>query len=176
MGGSSISINGTVKPGETYDMALHQISPDTPGQYGGLWQMVNGQSVPFGARVWVRITVPGTVPPPTLPPVPTAIPPVQPTLPTAPVIDYFGSNVSSVAQGGIVTLSWSFSGQGLASARLTRTNPDGTQTPLYGGADVAPAGTYDDLAASIGVYVYSLSVSSEFGGATVRTITVNVNP
>ena len=176
MGGLSVAINGTVRPGEIYDMAIYQRSPDTPGQYAGLWQMVNGQNVPFGARVWVRITVPGAAPPPTVPPVPTAIPPVQPTSPSAPVIDYFSSNVSSVIQGGLITLSWSFSGQGLASARLIRTNPDGSQTQLYGGADVAPTGTYDDLAGFAGIYVYSLTVSSEFGGTTVRTVTITVNP
>ena len=46
----------------------------------------------------------------------------------------------------LITLSWSFSGQNLAAARLTRTNPDGKQTPLYGGADVTSPGSYDDLA------------------------------
>jgi len=138
--------------------------------------MVNGQNAPFGTRVWVKIVVPGAQPPPTAVPSPTTIPPVQPTLPTGPVINYFQSNANAVSQGNVVTLSWSFSGQSLASARLTRTNPDGTQTPLYGGADVNSPGSYDDLTMIPGVYTYSLSVSSEFGGTTVQTVTITVNP
>jgi len=176
MGGAAASISGTVRPGETYDMSIAMRSPSTPGRYGGLWQMVNGKNVPFGTRVWVKIRIPGAEPPPTAIPQPTAIPPVQPTLPTAPVIDYFQSSANSVSQGNVVTLSWSFSGQDLASARLTRTNPDGTQTPLYGGEDVTSPGSYDDIAASPGTFTYSLSVSSEFGGTAVRTVTVTVNP
>lgn len=159
MNGSVVPVSGTVKPGDTFDMAINQRAPSVPGRYGGLWQMVNGQNTPFGTRVWVKIVVPGAE-----------------QLPTAPVIDYFGASSTYVTQGNSITLSWSFSGQSLASARLTRTNPDGSQTPLYGGADVTTPGSYDDLAGSPGIYTYSLSVSSEFGGTTVRTITVNVNP
>lgn len=175
MEGSAVPVRGTVRPGETYDMSIRQRSPSAPGRYGGLWQMVNGQNIPFGPRVWVRIRVPGAEPPPTAIPQPTAIPPVQPTLPTAPVIDYFQSSANSLSQGNVITLSWSFSGQSLASSRLTRTNPDGSQTPLYGGADVTSPGSYDDLAGYAGIYTYSLSVSSEFGGTTVKTLSVTVN-
>ncbi|HSR46708.1 MAG TPA: hypothetical protein VLL77_01855 [Anaerolineales bacterium] len=54
-----------------------------------------------------------------------------------------------------VTASWSFSGQDLTSATLTRMNPDGSTTPLYGGADVDPQGQYDDLMMSPGTYSYT---------------------
>jgi hypothetical protein len=124
--------------------------------------------------------VPGNEPPPTAIPQPTPVPPVpqQPIEPPQPAItvDYFNASASSVAQGDVVTISWSFSGQGLASSRLTRTNPDGTQTPLNGGADVDLQGSYDDfMAGDPGTYTYSLSVSTEFAGTVVKTISVTVN-
>jgi len=179
MNGGTERVRGTVRPGETYDMAIDQRAPNTPGRYGGVWQMTNGNRIPFGTRVWVKIRVRGDAPAPTASPQPTAVPPqpVQPTLapPPAITVDYFNASASTVSQGDIVTISWSFSGEGLASARLTRTNPDGTQTPLYGGADVTPQGSYDDfMGGGPGTYTYSLSVSAEFGGTVVKTISVEV--
>lgn len=97
-----------------------------------------------------------------------------PTVPSKPVISYFTADSNSLQKGSVIILRWSFSGQDLASARLTRTNPDGTQTPLYGGADVASTGTYDDLATQPGALTYTLQVSSEFGGTTSATVVVNV--
>jgi len=99
--------------------------------------------------------------------------PIAPTLPAKPVISSFTADASTVIVGGVVTLRWSFSGQGLASARLTRANPDGSQTPLYGGADVTSPGTYEDLAVQPGTLTYTLQVSSEFSGSTTATVTVN---
>jgi len=99
--------------------------------------------------------------------VPQATAPIVPTLPAKPVISSFTANVSAVIVGGVVILRWSFSGQDIASARLTCTNPDGSQTPLYGGADVTSPGTFEDLA------VYTLQVSSEFSGSTTAAVTVN---
>jgi len=99
--------------------------------------------------------------------------PIAPTLPANPVISSFTADATTVIVGGVVTLRWSFSGQDLASARLTRTNPDGSQTPLYGGADVTSPGTYEDLAVQPGTLTYTLQVSSEFSGSTTATVTVN---
>jgi hypothetical protein len=62
----------------------------------------------------------------------------------------------------------------LASALLTRTNPDGSQTPLYGGAYVPSPGTYEELAMQPGTSTYTLQVSSEFGDSTTATVIVNV--
>jgi hypothetical protein len=93
-----------------------------------------------------------------------------------PVIEYFTAEPASVALGGPVLVSWSFSGQGIVAARLARTDPDGTVVPLYGGADVMSPGTYDDLAMKPGIMYYTLSVSSEFGGTTTATVSVTVNP
>jgi len=98
-----------------------------------------------------------------------------PTTPAKPVIAYLTADSTSVQQGSVIIIRWSFSGQDLASSRLTRTNSDGTQTPLYGGTDVASTGSYEDLAAQPGTLTYTLQVSSEFAGTTSASVTVNVN-
>ena len=179
MNGSTQRVRGTVRPGETYDIGIDQNAPNQPGKYHGVWQMVNGARIPFGTRIWIKIRVPGVEPAPTAVPQPTAIPPVpqQPIEPIPPAItvDYFNSSASSVSQGDVVTISWSFSGQGLAFSRLTRTNPDGTQTELNGGEDVGLQGSYDDfMAGGPGTYTYSLTVATEFAGTIVKTISVTV--
>jgi hypothetical protein len=123
--------------------------------------MVNGQNVPFGTRIWVQIVV-------------TSPAGQEPTaVPAQPSIEYF-NGPSSVNQGDVIHLEWAFGTQDLASATLNRTNPDGSVTALYGGADVSTPGTYDDLAAEPGNYTYTLAVSTEFGGTQTATVAVSV--
>lgn len=172
MGGTSEVVKGSVKPGETYDMIIDQKAPNAPGKYTGIWQMVNAQGTPFGERIWVKITVPGAVPPTAVPPTATAPAPVQPTLEPPPTVNLAASD-DTIKAGDLVVISWSFSGTSLVSAKLTRINPDGSQTPLNGGADVAPDGRYEDILMNPGTYSYALSVSSE-AGTTVKTVVVDV--
>jgi len=101
---------------------------------------------------------------------------VQPTLALKPSIDVFVAFNDTVSLGEIITLNWGFSGENIVSARLTRTDLDGTVVPLMGGADVTSPGTYDDLVMKPGIVNYTLTVSSEFGGTSARTIFVTVNP
>lgn len=176
MDGKDEYVKGTVAPGQTYDMVIDQTAPNSPGTYQGVWEMRNGQNVPFGQRIWVKITVPGSQPPTAVPPTATAVPPVQPTVAPKPSIDSFTANPTSVTAGDLVVVSWSFSGEAIVSARLTRTDPDGSVVPLYGGADVMSPGTYEDMAMIPGTVQYTLVVSSEFGGTTTSTIQVTVNP
>jgi hypothetical protein len=160
MGGQPQSIQGSVAPGQTYDMSVPMVAPTTPGTYAGWWQMTNAQNTPFGTRVWVEIVVPA-------PPAP------QPT-PAAPSIEYFTGPQSAVQVGEVISLRWAFSTTDVVSAKLNRINPDGTVTALYGGADVSTPGTYEDLAVTPGTYTYSLSVSTEFGGTQTATVVVGV--
>jgi ABC-type amino acid transport substrate-binding protein len=176
MDGNNEVVDYSVPPGQTYDMTIDQTAPDSPGSYQGVWQMVNGKNVPFGERVYVEITVPGPPPATSIPPTETPVPPIQPTLPPAPVIDSFTVEPTSVTVGGMVVVNWSFHGQDLASARLTRTDPDGAVIQLNGGSDVSNPGTYEDLAMIPGTVIYTLVVSSETGGATTATVSVTVNP
>jgi hypothetical protein len=174
MEGDTESVSGSVAAGATYDITIDQEAPDDPGTYGGVWEMRNGSGVPFGERLWVEIVVPGAPAPTAAPPTATAAPPVQPTQAPAPVIEYLVAEPSSLDLGGTIVVSWSFSGEDLASAKLTRTDPDGTVVPLFGGADVTNPGVYQDLAAKAGLISYTLSVSSEFGGTAVQTVVVQV--
>jgi ABC-type amino acid transport substrate-binding protein len=162
MGGQPQAIVGTVAPNQNYDMSVPMIAPTTPGTYAGWWQMVNGQNVPFGTRVWVEIVVPQPQQPQ---PLPTA---------ASPSIQYFTGPQSAVQVGEVIPLKWAFSTQDLVSAKLTRTNPDGSITALYGGADVPTPGTYDDLAAFPGTFTYTLTVSTEYGGTQTATVVVGV--
>lgn len=162
MGGQTQSIQGTVAPGQNYDMSVPMTAPTTPGTYAGWWQMVNPQNTPFGTRVWVEIVVPA-------PPQPQP----QPT-PAAPSIQYFTGPQSAVQVGEVIPLSWAFSTTDVVSAKLNRINPDGSITALYGGTDVSTPGTYEDLAAAAGTYTYTLSVSTEFGGTQTATVVVGV--
>jgi hypothetical protein len=173
MEGKPEAVKGTVAPGQTYDMTIDQKAPPYPDNYLGIWQMVNGKNVPFGQRVWVKITVPGATP---LPPTATVPPPVQPTLAPEPVIYSFTVNPALVGLGDLVVLNWSFSGGNVVSARLTRTDPDGTIVQLLGGADVPQIGSYEDLAMKPGTLSYTLLIGSEFGGTTGATVFVTVNP
>ena len=177
MDGGPSAVKTTVRSGETYDIIIDQTAPNSPGDYTGVWHMVNANRVPFGERIWVKITVPGA-PAPTataVPPTATLPAPVQPTLdPGAPVITFLKVEADKVSQGDVIIVSWSFSGENLASATLTRTNPDGTLTPLYGGADVPMQGEYEDLAVNQGLLTYTLHVAAEFGGSDVETVLVTV--
>ena len=162
LGGQNQSIGGSVAPGQTYDVSIAMTAPTTPGTYGGQWQMANGQGIAFGTRVWVQIVVPA--------------PAGSQPEPIPPSIEYFTGPASVVAQGEVIPLSWAFSTEGVVSAKLTRTNPDGSITALYGGGDVPTPGTYEDLAAAPGDYTYTLSVSTEFGGTDTATVQVSVVP
>jgi hypothetical protein len=118
--------------------------------------------VAFGIRIWVQIVVSGDS--------------GQAPTPAPPSIEYFTGPTSPVGQGDVIQLSWAFSTQDLASAKLNRTNPDGSVTALYGGDDVSTPGTYEDLGGVPGDYTYSLAVSTEFSGTQTANVQVTVAP
>ena len=179
MGGSPVSVNGTVSPGYNYDMTIYQIAPTQPGYYQGWWQMVNGKGVAFGPRIWVAITVPSpatAVPPPTATPPapPTAVPTAVPTVPSNPIIYYLTATPTTVDINAMISVTWSFTGESVVSATLTRTNPDGTTTPLNGGSNVAATGSLQDSSNLAGAVIYTLQVTNSTGGTTTATAVVSV--
>jgi polar amino acid transport system substrate-binding protein len=178
MGGQPTAIQGNVAPGAMHDIYVNLTAPSNPGQYRGIWQMFNGRNLAFGESLFVQVEVvgPTKVPTTAVPPTHTPTPTMTVAPPVAPEIYSFTANASSVNAGDVITLSWSFSTQDLASAKLTRINPDGSTTPLNGGADVSTPGSYDDMAVDPGTYTYKLSVSSEFAGTTSQSVAVTVNP
>jgi ABC-type amino acid transport substrate-binding protein len=78
MNGAPAVIQGVVNPGSKYDVTVGFTAPTDPGDYQSWWQMVNGQNIAFGIRIWVAITVPGEAEPTA-----TAVP-AQPTATAAP--------------------------------------------------------------------------------------------
>lgn len=94
MGGQPTPVQGQVAPGQTYDMFVNLVAPLQPGVYQGIWQMTDGNNVPFGDRIWVGITVPAPA---------TATPP--PTQTPSPSIE-FTVDASNIQQGQCVTFRW----------------------------------------------------------------------
>jgi len=58
MSGEPVAVAGTVASGDTYDIQVNLVAPQTPGTYQGFWQMHDGQGVAFGQTIYVAITVP----------------------------------------------------------------------------------------------------------------------
>jgi hypothetical protein len=58
MSGEPMAVAGTVASGDTYDIQVNLVAPQTPGTYQGFWQMHDGQGVAFGQTIYVAITVP----------------------------------------------------------------------------------------------------------------------
>lgn len=104
---------------------------------------------------------------------PTATQPIAPpptptnTSPAPPTINSFSADNTTISVGQCVNLSWSFSGQDLALALLSRNGEVLVQ-------DVPMVGSHQDCPTSAGDYVYTLSVSSEFAGTVSADVTVTV--
>lgn len=58
-----VPLNGEVAPGQTVDLSVDMIAPETPGKYQSNWKLRNAQGVLFGigpnaeSAFWVRIEV-----------------------------------------------------------------------------------------------------------------------
>jgi polar amino acid transport system substrate-binding protein len=179
MDGKNTKVSGTVKAGATNDMYVDFVAPSKAGEFISFWQMYDANGKPFGQTIWVSIVV-KTSSGATATPKPGATatattPPEQPTAtPVACVIDSLTASPSSLQQGGNLVVEWSWTCEATASARLTRTDPDGTVVPLYGGGDVSNPGQYDDIAAKVGTLTYTLKVDSEFGASDTQSVQVTV--
>jgi polar amino acid transport system substrate-binding protein len=94
MQGQPTSILEEVRPGQTYDLYIDLIAPQTVGQYVGYWQLINKENVPFGQTLWIAIEVkpntPTMTPTPTLTATPT--PTIQPTATEKPGSDLIDIN------------------------------------------------------------------------------------
>ena len=83
MNGAPAVVQGVVNPGQNYDITVGLTAPTNAGDYQGWWQMVNGQNIAFGPRIWVAITVAGAEEP-TATTAPTQAKPTATTAPTQP--------------------------------------------------------------------------------------------
>lgn len=63
-GPNAVNVPATA-PGNTVDISVNMVAPNTPGTYTGNWRLRNAQGTYFGPNIPVRITVPGgSAPPP----------------------------------------------------------------------------------------------------------------
>jgi hypothetical protein len=73
MNGQPTAIQGTVAPGQNYDIAVQLTAPVNPGDRSAIWNMENGDGTAFGQRLRVYVKVlagPTATPAPTQTPVP----------------------------------------------------------------------------------------------------------
>lgn len=56
MSGQPLFIPGNVAPGQTVDLSVTLIAPQTPSTYQGFWQIENASGGRFGQTIWVGIT------------------------------------------------------------------------------------------------------------------------
>jgi hypothetical protein len=92
MGGKPVPIQGSVAPGQEYDIAVDLVAPNEASTYVGYWQMENGKGNPFGERLPVAVTVVAAA---------TAVPTQTP----APGI-YFTVDRTQVTAGECVVFGW----------------------------------------------------------------------
>jgi hypothetical protein len=108
----SISLPNIVTPGETVDISIELIAPDSPGSYKGTWAFEDAKGNRFGlgplatGEIWVQVQVvlastntPTATPEPTLTSTATPIPPTPP----------FGTAVETLAYdfiGQACTAEW----------------------------------------------------------------------
>lgn len=64
MSGRAVSIPSNVAPGQTVDLAVDMIAPNSAGSYKGNWQMRSPQGTGFGQTIWTKISVAGSSPAP----------------------------------------------------------------------------------------------------------------
>ncbi len=57
MGSLPVPIERAVAPGESVQISVRLKAPVKPGDYGGVWQMVDGRSIPFGERLQLIVSV-----------------------------------------------------------------------------------------------------------------------
>ena len=154
MGGQPTPVQGLVSSGQMYDMWVSLTAPLAPGTYQGFWQMVDGDNIPFGERVWVGITVPGA---PTPTPLPTQTP--------SPNIQ-FSVDRDHIKEGECVTFTWSTTGTQVQYLYERGENYWEHPVPPQGSSNQCPAHTTD----------YELRVVLNNGSVEIRRITVYVEP
>ena len=112
MGGPNAVPVPATNPGETADVSVYLIAPNTAGAYTGYWMLRTPAGIALGQRAFVRIVVPAPTPTPApatavpATPTPTPVPPTPvPTLAPTPVIfNWRGEYFSNIALTGAPAL------------------------------------------------------------------------
>ncbi|MGB4873742.1 MAG: transporter substrate-binding domain-containing protein, partial [Candidatus Promineifilaceae bacterium] len=154
MGGQPAVIQGSVAPGQTYDIFVDLVSPLTPGTYQAFWSMRNAQGRTFGDRIWVGIRVPS---PATATPAPTQTPSAN---------IQFTVDRSNITAGQCVTFNWNVVGARAVYFFQRGQNWQNFPVPASGTRSECPPETT----------VYQLRVDRLDNTVEVRDITVFVQP
>ncbi|MBP6468804.1 MAG: transporter substrate-binding domain-containing protein [Chloroflexi bacterium] len=154
MGGQPAVIQGSVAPGQTYDIFVDLVSPLTPGTYQAFWSMRNAQGRTFGDRIWVGIRVPS---PATATPAPTQTPSAN---------IQFTVDRSNITAGQCVTFNWNVVGARAVYFFQRGQNWQNFPVPAVGTRSECPPETT----------VYQLRVDRLDNTVEVREITVLVQP
>ena len=149
MGTNIINIPGNVAPGQTVDLTVTLIAPNTPGSYKGNWQMRSPQGASFGQIVWVNIVVDGGSP-------------VQPTAMPGPggaQIGYLYAAPNEGYEGSCTNVYWAVS-----NASSARMFVNGVE--LGSSTDGSGVVTLCDEIRDPGTYEIRLDALSDGGDAT----------
>jgi len=151
MGGSTVSVGRTVKPGDMIDLSASLRAPQVYGTFQGFWQMRDALGQFFGEVVWVGIQVPNPNPPAPPPPPPTQD--INPNL---------RADSNNIAAGQCTTIRWD-----VDNVSAVYFIDGGNQQGVAGhdARNVCPGGTT----------TYTLRVTDRSGGNHDFPITINVS-
>jgi hypothetical protein len=82
MSGVKTPLTLSVPPGQQIKISVDLIAPTQTGDFKGIWQLMNGNGVSFGATPWVLIKVAAATPTATTAPTNTSAPPTNTSAPT----------------------------------------------------------------------------------------------
>ena len=154
MGGHATAIQGTVAPGQTYDIYVDLVAPVRAGVYQGFWQLHDGNGQGFGQRVHVGIHVAAQ---PTPTPFPTATPSAD--------VNFWTDN-STINQGQCTINHWR-----TQNVQAVYYYHDGQNWQEHG-----VAGTGDMQECPQQSITYYLRVVHRDGSVEQQAIRVNVTP
>jgi len=155
MGGNPTPIQGTVAPGQSYDMSVKLVAPLQPGTYLGVWELENGQGTGLGERLQVAAQVNQARP--TATPAPTQTPVVGIN---------FTVDRTNIKQGECVTFSWR-----VDNVKAVYFYHDGENWPDRG---VAGVGSQQECPPF--TLTYNLRVVKLDDSVDIRQITIYVEP
>jgi ABC-type amino acid transport substrate-binding protein/putative hemolysin len=100
MGGQPVRMGVVVPPEATHEVWMDLVAPTAPGLYQSNYQMLDSQSVPFGAIGWVKIQVPAPA---------TAVPPTKVPPTAAPGVSFW-TDTDTLQAGQSTGIHWRVSG------------------------------------------------------------------
>jgi len=155
VGGNPVAIQGTVEPGQTYDVFVTITTPFRAGTFQSFWTLRAPTGLFLGERIWAGFQVVMAQ---------TATP-----QPETPQIFSFSVIPSQISEGGCVDVNWSYGGRDITASRLFRSG----QVILF---DMPTNGSFNDCPPGTGQVEYRLVIDSATAGSAVGSRVVRVIP